>query len=455
MKTKFLKYISVLFIITWPLLLQSQTIVTTAGSPSECPGDIVVPLTVTNCNGVGAISLVFQYDEGILTYMNYENVHSDLSTGLLIVNQTGNKVILSWASTTAANIGSDTLMDIRFSGVTGSSSLTWDTQTPGNCEYSDANGNILPSSYTNGTATVYQVPEIQTQPTDVSALVGDNVSFTIGAIAIGIQRLWYRSTDGGSNWNPTGVTSATLNLYDVILDMDGYLYRCEISGTCSPVAVSNAALLTVTQPLISSFDVQNVCPGTITIPILTSNFTDVASLSLAFSYNTSTLTYSGYQNVNSLLPGNFVCNEVGGMVYMSWSATSPVTFGLDTTLVEILFTGTAGSSNLTWDLTTPGNCEYTYLNAEEIVSVFENNSFTIYGVPQLVSQPVDKLIPENTNTSFGITATGSGLNYQWQVSTNNGVIWNDLENGGHYSGVTNETLNIANATLSKRRYWYR
>ena len=455
MKTKFIIIISALFIIAWPLLLQSQTIVTTAGSPSECPGDIVVPLTVTNCNGVGAISLVFQYDTGILTYMNYENVHADLSSGFLIVNQTGDKVIISWASTTAANIGSGTLMDIRFSGVTGSSSLTWDTQTPGNCEYSDADGNIIPSSYTNGMATVYQVPEILDHPNDVNALVGDNVSFSVNAIATGITRLWYRSTDGGSNWFSTGVTSATLNVYDVTLAMDGYLYRCEVSGTCSPVAVSDEAELTVIQPLITSFDVQNVCPGNITIPILTSNFTDVASLSLTFSYNTSTLTYSGYQNVNSLLPGNFVCNEVAGMVYLTWSTTSPVTFGTDTTLVEILFTGTAGSSNLTWDLTTPGNCEYTYLNAEEIVSVFENNSFTIYGVPQVVSQPVDKLIPENTNTSFGVTATGSGLSYQWQVSIDNGGSWTDLVNGGHYSGATSATLNITNAQLSMSGFWYR
>jgi len=455
MKTKFKIIISALFIITWPLLLQSQTIVTTAGSPSECPGEIVVPLSVTNCNGVGAISLVFQYNTGILTYVNYENVHTDLSTGLLIVNQTGNKVIISWASTTAANIGSGTLMNIRFSGVTGSSSLTWDTQTPGNCEYSDADGNILPSSYTNGTATVYQVPEVIDHPDDVNALVGDNVSFSVNAIATGISRLWYRSTDGGSNWFSTGVTSATLNIYDVTLVMNGYLYRCEISGTCSPVAISDEAELTVIQPLITSFDVQDVCPGTITIPILTSNFTDVASLSLAFSYNTSTLTYSGYQNVNSLLPGNFVCNEVGGMVYMTWSTTSPVTFGTDTTLVEILFTGTAGSSNLLWDEATPGNCEYTYLNAEEIVSVFQNNSFTIYQVPQINVQPVDKLIPENTGTSFSVSAIASGINYQWQISTDEGAIWTDLSNGGYYSGVTNATLNISNAQLSMSGFWYR
>jgi len=387
--------------------------------------------------------------------MNYENLHTDLSSGLLIVNQTEDKVIISWASTTPANIGNGTLMDLRFSGITGNSSLTWDTQTPGNCEYSDSNGSTLPSSYTNGTVTFYQVPEIIDQPVDVTVLQHGNASFNINAMATGLSREWFRSTDGGFSWQSTGITAATINLNNVALDMDGYLYRCEISGTCSPLVVSNAAELTVIEPLISSFDVSNVCPGTITIPVVASNFTDVASLSLAFGYNVSTLTYSGYQNVNSLLPGNFICNEVDGMIYMSWSGTTPVTFGMDSVLVEIEFSGVTGSSDLLWDLTTPGNCEYTYLNAEEITSVFQNNSFTIYQVPEITIHPVDRLIPENTGTSFSVSAVASGIDYQWQVSTDDGSIWTDLINGGHYSGVTNTTLNVSNTTLSMSGYLYR
>jgi len=449
MKTKIVIFISALFIITWPLLLQSQSIITTAGTVSDCPVDIVVPITVDNCYGVGAISLVLEFNTGTLSFLNYENLHPALSSGFLIVNPSGGKVIISWASTSAANIGSGTLMDLRFTGVTGSSNLTWDTQTPGNCEYSDAGGNIFPATYTNGTATVYQVPEIQTQPVDKSALVGDNVTFSIGAIAQGLERLWYRSTDGGVNWYSTGVTSANLTVNNVSLDMDGYLYRCEISGTCDPVAVSDPAMLSVVQPLITSFDVQSVCPGEIHIPVLTSNFTDVAAFSLAFSYNTSVLSWSGYQAANPALGGNLVCNEINGKVYMTWSSTTPVTFGADTTLVEILFSGTAGSSNLNWDLTTPGNCEYIYLNAEEIISVFDNNSFTIYAIPQVTVQPIDKLIPENTNTSFSISATGSGLSYQWQYSSDDGSNWNEL------SGATNSTYNISNATLGMDGFLFR
>lgn len=464
MKTKLIKFISVLFIIAWPVLLQSQTINTTAGTVSSCPGDIVVPINVTNCNGVGAISLVLQFNTSVLTFLNYESLNPQISSGFLIVNNAGDKVIISWANTTAANIANGKLMDLRFSGITGNSNLTWDTQTSGNCEYSDINGNILPSSYTNGTATVYQMPLINTQPSDKSVLEYQNATFSVGAIATGIQYKWYGSYNGGLNWVEltngslySGVSTATLTVYNTQLTYDGYLYHCEVSGTCSPPVISIDAMLIIVEPLISSFDVQNVCPGTIAIPILTSNFNNIAAFSLAFSYNSSVLTFSGYQNLNALLPsGNFVCNATGGKVYMSWSSTSPVTFSLpDTALVEILFSGSTGSSSFTWDLQTAGNCEYTYLSGENVVSVFQNNSFAIYQVPQINTQPLDKLIPENTNTSFGVSAIASGINYHWQLSTNSGGIWTDLVNNGTYSGTTSSTLNITNAQLSMSGYWYR
>jgi hypothetical protein len=464
MKAKFLKIISVLFIIIWPVLLQSQTINTTTGTQSICPGDIVVPINVTNCNGVGAISLVLQFNTSVLTFNNYENLHPQLSSGFLIVNNPGDKVIISWANTTAANIGDGKLMDIRFSGVTGNSNLTWDTQTSGNCEYSDVNGNILPSSFTNGAITVYQMPFITSQPQDKAVLEYQNAIFNVGAIATGIQYQWYGSYNGGSSWielyngsSYGGVTSANLTVYNTQLTYDGYLYRCEISGTCSPVEISDAAELSIVEPLITSFEVQQVCPGSIVIPVLASNFNNVAAFSLAFNFNASALTFNGYQELNALLPpGNFVCNSVNDKVYLSWSSTTPVTFALpDTAIVEILFSGLTGSSNLTWDTETAGNCEYTYLNGVDIITVFQNASFTIYQQPQINVQPVDKLIPENTNTSFSISAIASGINYQWQISANDGGDWTDLTNNGTYSGVTGSTLNITNASLGMNGFWYR
>jgi hypothetical protein len=462
MKTLILKIIPLLFIFILPGIIHAQTITTTAGTVTSCPGEIVVPIDVTNFNGVGAISLMLNYNNSVLTYLGYQNVHAALSTGLLIVNSTGSKVIVSWASTTPATFGSGTLIQFRFTGVPGTSSLTWDTQTPGNCEYSDSNGNILAATFINGTATVQQPPLINTHPTDKVALVGQNTSFTISAVATGISYLWQLSTNGGSSYGNlsnggsySGVLTATLNISSVQITMNGYKYRCVVSGTCTPPATSNAGTLTVINPVTTTLPTTSVCPGNIIVPVTVTNFTSVAAFSLTFAYNTSVLTYTGYQSLNGALAGgNFIANAIGGKVYLSWSKTTAVTFG-DGTIVELLFTNATGTSSLTWDTQTAGNCEYSDVNGTLITSVFVNGNITSYGLPVIVTHPVNKTIAKGQNTSFSVTASGSGLAYLWQVSTNGGSSYSDLANGGVYSNVTTATMNITGATLAMNGYLYK
>jgi hypothetical protein len=56
-------------------------------------------------------------------------------------------------------------------------------------------------------------------------------------------------------------------------------------------------------------------------------------------------------------------------------------------------------------------------------------------------------------TSFSVTASGTSPSYQWQLSTDNGSNYNDLSNGGVYSTVTSNTLNISDvAGLNNNRY---
>jgi len=126
---------------------------TMAAHSNTCVGDILVPVNVANCNSVAAISLVLSYDVSKLTYNNYQNAHSDLSSGTLIVNANSGKIYISWASLTAANIGNDLLLELMFSSVSGSSSIIWDTIPSGYCEYSDNFGNVITSHYDNGFVT--------------------------------------------------------------------------------------------------------------------------------------------------------------------------------------------------------------------------------------------------------------------------------------------------------------
>jgi hypothetical protein len=95
------------------------------------------------------------FDTTKMTFEGYQALNAALNGGLLVVNRAGNKVFMSWASTTAANIGTGVLLQCRFRTNAGiSSTLSWDTQTIGACEYSDPSGNIITAFFNSASISV-------------------------------------------------------------------------------------------------------------------------------------------------------------------------------------------------------------------------------------------------------------------------------------------------------------
>jgi hypothetical protein len=463
MKKFIFKIPLLLLLLMLPAWASLQTINTTAGSLTSCPGEVVVPLEVSNFNNVGGISLVLAFNANFLTYLNYTGLHPALSGGQITVNQSGSSIYISWAKETGASIGSGVLLNLRFAANPGSAFLNWDTQTPGNCEYSHVNGTVLPATFINGTATIQQPPVINTQPVNRDILVGQNTTFSISAQGTGITYSWYLSTNGGANWSQltngghyAGATAATLTVSNALLSMNNYLYKCEVSGTCSPAAWSQVASLQVIKPLITSLQTSNVCPVDILVPVKTSNFTGVAAFSLVLAYNPGVLAFNGYQELNSLInPANFVCNASEGLIFMAWASGSEVSFTADTILLKLKFLASTGAASLNWKTDVTAYCEYSRLNGTRITSVFQNGSFSVLQNPVILTQPQSRLIPELTSTSFSVSAQASGISYQWQISNDGGNTFTNVVNGGFYSGATTATLAISNANLNLNGRLYR
>ncbi|MDX2189004.1 MAG: FG-GAP-like repeat-containing protein [Bacteroidota bacterium] len=57
--------------------------------------------------------------------------------------------------------------------------------------------------------------------------------------------------------------------------------------------------------------------------------------------------------------------------------------------------------------------------------------------------------------NLNVTASGTGLNYQWQQSTDNGTTWSSFTDGGAYSGSLTNQLSIINPATSFSNYQYR
>jgi subtilisin-like proprotein convertase family protein len=100
--------------------------------------------------------------------------------------------------------------------------------------------------------TVNQRPKVTADPAATSVCANSSATFTVTGTGTGIGYQWQESTNAGVTWtnlsNGTpyaGVNTATLTINPAAAAMNNNLYRCVISGTCSPAANSASAKLTV------------------------------------------------------------------------------------------------------------------------------------------------------------------------------------------------------------------
>ena len=138
----------------------------------------------------------------------------------------------SWKNSVGTGNTTDTL---KISATTGRANYQF------RCIVTDGAGKQVISNA--ATLTVFG---IKTQPKDVSAKTGDNVTFTLVATGSGLTYQWQYKTPSG-NWTnspATGNKTATLKV-PATASRNGYQYRCIITDAAGNTLNSNAATLTV------------------------------------------------------------------------------------------------------------------------------------------------------------------------------------------------------------------
>ncbi len=135
-----------------------------------------------------------------------------------------------------------------------SASLTVSAVTPGmdgyqyRCEVTGHCSSSVMSA--SATLTVLSAPVISSGPSNTSVPEGDPASFSVTATGEGsLSYQWQQSTDGGSSWSNVGTDSDTYTIGSTTLSMDGYEYRCIVSGDCSPDDTSSSAELIIADGL--------------------------------------------------------------------------------------------------------------------------------------------------------------------------------------------------------------
>ncbi|MEK7415730.1 MAG: hypothetical protein AAB263_20685, partial [Planctomycetota bacterium] len=262
----------------------------------------------------------------------------------------------------------------------------------------------------------------------------------------GFNYQWQQSVDGGATWqnlfdgdqtNADGVTntyagtgSDTL-LIAPIDSLNGTRYRLlGWTGTCDTL-ITNEALLGVEGPLHFTDE-----PDDVTLcSVSPTSFT----VAVANESGAGTIQYQWQVSLN-----NFTWNDL--------TNTSPYS-GVTTNTLSISNTAGLGGRKYRCRIRT-GDCDWDASVAATLV---------VEGPITITQQPVNIDTCSNQGATFATTITnpGSGaLQFQWQVSANNGVSWANISNfsstgfGGTYQGTKTEDLAIS-LTEGLDGYMYR
>jgi hypothetical protein len=242
--------------------------------------------------------------------------------------------------------------------------------------------------------TINTAPAINTHPAGQSVCPGTNVTFSVSATGTGLTYQWRKggvniSGATAASYTISGVTAADAGNYDVV-----------VSGTCTPAATSNTAVLTVLQsPAISTQ------PANQTVFVGQNVTFSVVATGSGLTYqwrkggvNIAGATGSSYtiSNVTTADAGNFD-------VVVSGTCSPPATSNIATLTVLTIVINT---------------------------------------------HPADRSVCVGANATFSISASGANLTYQWQVSVGGGAFAN-------ISGATSSTLTLNAVTLAMNGNRYR
>ncbi|MFN8207387.1 MAG: T9SS type A sorting domain-containing protein [Bacteroidales bacterium] len=284
------------------------------------------------------------------------------------------------------------------------------------------------STFTSG--AILAVTGVLTDPTDASACAGGTAVFSISATNTVKSYSWEVCTSGttytaisaaGSNPTYSNWTTNTLTLTNP--SANGWKYRCKVTYTTPTGCTdySNAAILYLitAKPTINTQPAsKQVCPNiTFTVPVI------VNEPGVTYQWQANIWrdpvggipgSWSGYFNITASNTYGFTGFNSSVLSVAGWT-TSEVKF-------KCIVTNCIGS-------TTSGEADITFLQTVTVGSV----------------SPANNIVCNGSNTAFNVYATGDGLTYQWQLSTNSGTSWSTISSGG--SGPA-YTVNASNLSLT-------
>ena len=346
-------------------------------------------------------------------------------------------------------------------------------------------------------------PSVTGNPSNSTICETANTSFSVTASdATGYQ---WQENDGGGFTNITnggvysGATTATLSITGATSGMDGYTYRCVVTGACTPDATSNSATLNVTalpndagSITGSTSECANATGVTYSIAPVTGatsyGWTVPTGATITSGAGTEIITVDFGSNSGNVevTPINSCGNGNSSSVSVTISSVTPTA----SVAIASGSNPTCAGSSISFHTTITnggGSPRYIYyVNGSEVQNAINGHHYTTSSLtdgdqvqsalvssascitadtvwsnvititvtpsPSISSNPSNSTINENDNTTFTVTASNA-TGYQWQE--NDGGGFTNITNGGVYSGATSATLSLTSVPQSMDTYTYR
>ncbi len=323
----------------------TNNITTTIGqyqssSASSCVGDTIsIPITIQMGAGIGvsAFSFAVNYDTTRLQCVSApNNIHPAIEASFLsncgFFNglgpnslQSGRQFRVAWFDLNPVSF-SGVMFQLRFRILSsGTSAISWDLATPGNCEYADVNADIIPNcNFINGSISC---GSNCTRPS-ATLQVNGQTTFCSGSNVVlqantgsGLSYLWKRNGLILSGATSSSYTATESGSYSVIV---------RTSSNCASTQVAPVLVESIERPaaLISAVGSSALCNGQ-TVTLQANTGTDL-SYQWLFSGNpitgavgpTHTTAIPGQYSVNvSRNRGTISCGRISNTITVSQAPT--------------------------------------------------------------------------------------------------------------------------------------
>ena len=282
-----------------------------------------------------------------------------------------------------------------------------------------------PATSNTITISVTANTTITAEPTSQTVCAGATATFSLTASGASLSYQWQKNTGSWTNLSDSGdISGSTSNMLEIANteSSDAGSYRCLVSGQCKKDTSVIVSLTVQEAPQVTSHPSDStICIG--------------ANASFSIAATGDGLIYQWQVDVGS------------GWVDIVAAGTNPTYAGWTTDTLSVNGV-VAGNDGYRYRCRVTGTCT---------PSVTSNiATLTVNTPPSISVHPVDNTICSGQNTSFTVTASGTGLNYQWQVNIGSG--WNNITEEGSlptYGGYTTATLKLTGVALFNNGYRYR